>query len=66
MRILPYLLALMQWLVGQLPSPPEERPFGVPYHLVTMVDREQRAEARRARLAKTSANDTRGSPVVAA
>jgi hypothetical protein len=47
LRILPYLVAVMQWIAGKLPEPPKERPFGVPAHLVLMIRQEQRAEAWR-------------------
>lgn len=66
MRILPYLVAVMQWLAGQLTEPPKEPPRFVPYVLVLLIRREHHCQARRAELALTSHHDTRGSPTVAA
>jgi hypothetical protein len=66
LRILPYLVAVMQWLAGQVEAPPQEPPRGTPYVLLFLIQREHRCQARRAELAKTSHQDTRGSPTVAA
>jgi len=62
LRILPYLIAVMHWLSGTLPSPPPKRPQGVPFHLVLMIHREQRAEVKRTRAATRTLCTTRGSP----
>lgn len=62
LRILPYLMAVMRWLAGKLPSPPKERPQGVPVHLLLLVDRERRAEASRKKAEKNTAEPIRGSP----
>jgi hypothetical protein len=62
LRILPYLVAVMHWLSGKLTSPPRTRPPGVPFHLVLMIDRERRAEAKRKPAPAHSPCTTRGSP----
>lgn len=70
LRILPYLRAVMHWLAGKLEAPPIERPIGVPFHLVLLVDRERRAEARRRqsdtiKLNNSTSQSIRGSPAAA-
>ncbi len=65
LRILPYLVAVMQWLAGKLPAPPKKRPFAVPAHLVLMIRQEQRAESRRLKTEQADNNLgqlIRGSP----
>ena len=47
MRILPWLLHVMQWLAGDLPTPPKHRPKGVPLALLEFVEDELRAEQTR-------------------
>jgi hypothetical protein len=65
LRILPYLLCVMQWLVGKLPAPPQHRPLGVPCHLELLIDREQRGQARRHKAEKHETESIRGSPQAA-
>ncbi|MGB5335753.1 MAG: transposase [Woeseiaceae bacterium] len=66
LRILPYLVAVMQWLSGQLAAPPKEPPRGVPYVVLFLIQREHRCLARRQAAIETNRQDTRGSPTVAA
>ncbi len=66
LRILPYLMAVMQWLAGQLAAPPKKRPRGTPYVVLFLIQREHRCQARRAEAAEANRQDTRGSPTVAA
>ena len=49
MRILPWLVRVMQWLSGEIPAPPKRRPEGVPLALLEFVEDELRAEAKRQR-----------------
>jgi hypothetical protein len=65
MRILPYLVAVMHWLSGQLPAPPKHRPLSVPRELSRFIDQEQQAEARRQQAVKDQAESIRGSPQAA-
>jgi hypothetical protein len=66
LRILPYLVAVMHWLAGQVPAPPKKTPRGAPYVLLFLIQREHRCQARLAELEETNRQDTRGSPTVAA
>lgn len=62
MRILPYIVAVMQWLAGKTAGPPKHRPLATPRHLVDLVDRELAAEKRRAETAPIDPTNIRRSP----
>ena len=66
LRILPYLVAVMQWLAGQLAAPPKKRPRGTPSVLLFLIHREHRCQARRAAATEANRQDSRGSPTTAA
>lgn len=59
MPILPYILAVMQWLAGKVADSPKRQPLATPRHL---IERELAAEKRRAEAVPADQTSIGGSP----